>query len=178
MKAQETLAKRYEGTAQNFEEKAKREWARFKNAEENGESDAEKWEHYRESQKYYAKAKECREKAALIREKLNSVSDTTEPVNEAPSKDNLDVEGSFAAVPVERPAAVYEAFKNAPDEIKALVIQYARYLSVSDIKETDRIKDCHYNLLDRVIRMESSLDDAEYAEIFSHEYGHFVDHSG
>lgn len=177
VKAQETLAKRYEGTAQYFEEKAKREWARFKNAEENGESDAEKWEHYRESQKYYAKAKECREKAALIREKLNSVSDTTEPVNEAPSKDNLDVEGSFSAVPVERQAAVYEAFKNAPDEIKALVIQYSRYLSVSDIKETDRIKDCHYNLVDRVIRMESSLDDAEYAEIFSHEYGHFVDHS-
>lgn len=176
VKAQETLAKRYESTAQYFEDKAKKEWARFKNAEQNGESDAEKWEHYRRSQEYYAKAKDCREKAAHIREKLNSNSDT-EPVNEAARKDNLDVEGSFAAVPLERREAVYEAFKNAPDEIKALVIQYARYLSVADIKDTDRVKTCHYNRLDRVIRMESILKDDEYAEIFSHEYGHFVDHN-
>lgn len=67
---QETQAKRYESTADYYEEKAAKEWARFKNAEENGETDAEKWEHYRKSQEYYAKAKECREKAQHIRMKL------------------------------------------------------------------------------------------------------------
>lgn len=177
VKAQETLAKRYESTAQYFEDKAKKEWARFKNAEQNGESDAEKWEHYRRSQQYYDKAKDCREKAAHIREKLNSASDATQSDNEARGKDNLDVEGSFSAVPVERQEAVYEVFKNAPDELKALVIRYARYLSVVDIKETDRVKVCHYNRLDRVIRMETTLKDDEYVEIFSHEYGHFIDHN-
>ena len=70
VKAQDTLAKRYESVAQYFENRAKKEWARFKNAEQNGELDAEKWEHYRRSQEYYAKAKECKEKAAHIREKL------------------------------------------------------------------------------------------------------------
>lgn len=74
-KAQETLAKRYEGTAKYYEEKAKKEWARFKNAEKNGESDAEKWEHYRQSQEYYAKAKECKEKAEKTWSKLGKTND-------------------------------------------------------------------------------------------------------
>lgn len=74
-KAQETLAKRYESTAKYYEEKAKKEWARFKNAEKNGESDAEKWEHYRRSQEYYAKAKECKEKAEKTWAKLGKSSD-------------------------------------------------------------------------------------------------------
>lgn len=74
-KAQETLAKRYEGAAKYYEEKAKKEWARFKNAEKNGESDAEKWEHYRRSQEYYAKAKECKEKAEKTWAKLGKSSD-------------------------------------------------------------------------------------------------------
>lgn len=69
-KAQETLEKRYDSTAEFYEGKAQKEWARFKNAEQNGESDAEKWEHYRRSQEYYAKAQENRDKAAKIREKL------------------------------------------------------------------------------------------------------------
>lgn len=76
-KAHETLAKRYEGTAKYYEEKAKKEWARFKNAEKNGESDAEKWEHYRQSQEYYAKAKECKEKAEKTWIKLGKTSDTS-----------------------------------------------------------------------------------------------------
>lgn len=74
-KAMETLAKRYEGTAKFYEDKAKKEWARFKNAEKNGESDAEKWEHYRKSQEYYAKAKECKEKAEKTWAKLGKTSD-------------------------------------------------------------------------------------------------------
>lgn len=82
-KAQETLAKRYEGTAKYYEEKAKKEWARFKNAEKNGEFDVEKWEHYRRSQEYYAKAKECKEKAEKTWEKLGKTSDSSGKNNQS-----------------------------------------------------------------------------------------------
>ena len=82
-KAQETLAKRYESTTEFYERKAKKEWARFKNAEENGESDAEKWEHYRHSQEYYAKAEENKEKAQITWAKLGKE-------NDAPSENNSD----------------------------------------------------------------------------------------
>lgn len=74
-KAKETLAKRYESTAKYYEEKAKKEWARFKNAEKNGESDAEKWEHYRHSQEYYGKTKECKEKSEKTWTMLGKASD-------------------------------------------------------------------------------------------------------
>ena len=33
----------------------------------------------------------------------------------------------------------------------------------------------HYDLNTKIIRMEDNIDNAEYAEVFSHEYGHFVD---
>ncbi len=81
-KAQETLAKRYKGTAEYYEEKAKKEWAKFKNAEKNGESDAEKWEHYRRSQEHYAKAKECKEKAEKTWAKLGKTSDASNERNQ------------------------------------------------------------------------------------------------
>lgn len=84
-KAQETLAKRYEGTAKYYEEKAKKEWARFKNAEKNGESDAEKWEHYRRSQEYYAKAKECKEKAEKTWAKLGKTNDASNETKQTES---------------------------------------------------------------------------------------------
>lgn len=70
VKAQETLAKKYDGAADYFHNKANKEWARFKNADANGESEEEKWKHYRKAQEYYTKAKECKEKAAHIRERL------------------------------------------------------------------------------------------------------------
>lgn len=89
-KAQETLAKRYEGTSEYFKEKAKKEYALFKNAEQNEESDTEKWDHYRRSQEYYAKAKECKEKAALVLEKIGQNEETdksdTEETNETSNK--------------------------------------------------------------------------------------------
>lgn len=67
---QETAAKRYYGAADYFEHKAKQEWAKFKSSEDNGESEKEKWEHYRKSQEYYAKAKKCREKGDAIMKKI------------------------------------------------------------------------------------------------------------
>lgn len=92
-KAQEILAKRYEGTSKYYEEKAKKEYAYFENAEQNGESYAEKWEHYRRSQEYYAKAKECKEKVALVREKLvkeeNVGKSDAEQANEISKKSDI-----------------------------------------------------------------------------------------
>lgn len=85
-KAQETLAKRYESTAKFYEDKAKKEWARFKNAENNGESDAEKWEHYRRSQEYYAKAKECKEKAEKTWAKLGRNNDAPNENNQSDTR--------------------------------------------------------------------------------------------
>lgn len=76
VKAQETLAKKYEGAADYFHNKANKEWARFKNADANGESEEEKWKHYQKAQEYYTKAKECKEKAAHIREKLGQTDQT------------------------------------------------------------------------------------------------------
>lgn len=90
VKEQETLAKRYEGTAKYYEDKAKKEWARFKNADQNGETDAEKWEHYRKSQEYYAKAKECKEKAARIREKLGQSTDNSDEETDLDDKGKDD----------------------------------------------------------------------------------------
>lgn len=69
VKAQETLAKRYEATAQHYEDKAKKEWAKYKSAQEDGDTKAAT-EHYLNSQKYYSKAKECKEKAAKVRERI------------------------------------------------------------------------------------------------------------
>lgn len=92
-KDQETLAKRYGSIAKYYEDKAKKEWARFKNAEKNGESDTEKWEHYRRSQEYYAKAKECKEKAEHIwakLEKTNEVRDSDNSSDAQESKDKQD----------------------------------------------------------------------------------------
>ena len=61
-KSQITLGKRYDSTADFYREKANKEWARFKNAEANNESDGQKWDHYRTSQECYAKARENKEK--------------------------------------------------------------------------------------------------------------------
>ena len=57
-KGQKTLEKRFDSTADFYEKKAKKEWARFKNSEANGEPEWQKCEHYQTSQECYAKAKE------------------------------------------------------------------------------------------------------------------------
>lgn len=180
-KAQDTLAKRYESTAQYFEDRAKKEWARFKNAEQNGESNAEKWEHYRRSQEYYAKAKEYKEKAAHIREKLGQTSEKTNDVSSLNSQDviskieTLDYAEAYDKLPKEKQEAINNSFKDAPSEIKALVAVLSKYLSVDSVKESDNVRVCNYSRYDKTIRMEPDLSDDEYAEVFTHEYGHFVD---
>lgn len=180
-KAQETLAKRYESTVQYYESKAKKEWARFKNAEQNGEPNAEKWEHYRRSQEYYAKAKECKEKAAHIREKLgqnNVISNDMASFNDQNVVSGIghsDVVEAFDKLPKERREVINNSFKDAPDKIKDLVERLSEHLFVEMIKESDKVSVSNYNFMDKTIRMEQNLDDDEYAEVFTHEYGHFVD---
>lgn len=168
-KAQETLAKRYEGAAAYFEKEANKEWARFKNSEENGESDAEKWEHYRKSQEYYAKAKECKEKAQAIRERLDSCRPSESQGTSEIGK--RDVSCLVDAVPPERKESVRELFDSAPDQVKAVVSEYGKNLVV----ENEYTGVSNYNRLDKVIRMEIDIDNDEYAEVLSHEFGHFVD---
>ncbi len=170
IKAQETLAKRYESTAEYFKAKADKEWARFKNSENNGESDAEKWEHYRKSQEYYSKSKECQEKAAEIRARLSMI-----PFDSSSDEKNLDTKeknGLVDAVPPERKKAVQELYDNAPDKIKDAVQEYG---VKTKIESTSGDDPSHYDRREKIIRMEDNLDNDEYAEILSHEYGHCYD---
>ena len=177
MKEQKTLAKRYSSTADYYEAKAKKEWARFKSSEDNGESDAEKWEHYKRSQEYYAKAKECREKANKILDKLGM---TKEELDKE-SKNEKSESGAFNIVPIERRECVAQNFENAPEGIKNLVNDLNDELAVGDtqayIDDYGRIAYgvCHYSPDSGSIFMNPEYDDEEYAEVFGHEYGHFVD---
>lgn len=180
VKAQETLAKRYEGTANYYEEKAKREWARFKNAEANGESETEKWEHYRKSQEYYAKAKECREKAKAIREKLGK-KDNNESDNLKQDEVDAPIRSSFETIPFERREGVINRFNESPDGIKRIVDNLESVLHVEDSEiyengdGTFSYGGSCYSPTENIIYMNPEYDDEEYTEVFSHEYGHFVD---
>ena len=78
--------------------------------------------------------------------------------------------GCFDKVPREYRGAVYEKFENAPDEIKSFINENAENYSV---KEIPRYKDSNY--FDQEIFMEKGLSKGEYADTFSHEYGHFYD---
>lgn len=82
------------------------------------------------------------------------------------------IKGAFDELPRCRREAVYETFENAPDEIKNTVNAYSSELSVENTTGNDC---CHYDLDAKKIRMEANMDNGEYAEVFSHEYGHFVD---
>lgn len=74
---QTTVAKRFESTAQYYEKKAKKEWARFKNADNNDLSDSEKWEHYHQSQRCYTKAGEFKNKAQTKWEMLGATKEVS-----------------------------------------------------------------------------------------------------
>ena len=81
--------------------------------------------------------------------------------------------GAFDEVPRSRREAVYSSFENAPDEIKQTANDLSEKLSVENTKGDDC---CHYDPRAEKIRMEKNMDNAEYGEVFTHEYGHFVDH--
>lgn len=88
---------------------------------------------------------------------------------------------SFSSVPDSRRQAVADTFSNAPNGIKTIINRLSQELNVGDTR-LFRDKDgeikreaCHYSPLNGVIRMNSNYDNDEYAEVFRHEYGHFVD---
>lgn len=89
-----------------------------------------------------------------------------------PKNEIISIKGSFDSLPDNRQESIYNSFEDAPTEIKRMVNLLSNKLSVEKTVGDD---DSHYDLLDKKIRMEENLDDSEYAEVFSHEYGHFVD---
>lgn len=95
-----------------------------------------------------------------------------ESAYDAERYEKAGIKGAFDELPRDRREAVYEAFENAPDEIKSTVNNLSADLSVENTKNGDC---CHYDMAEKKIRMEANMDNAEYAEVFSHEYGHFVD---
>lgn len=70
LRAQYTRAKRLYSTSETCKAKADKEWARYKNAESNGESDAQKWKHYQTSQQYYEHARNMKEAADSIMDNI------------------------------------------------------------------------------------------------------------
>lgn len=103
-------------------------------------------------------------------EAYDDYSDCVEEAEETGQKE-LE-EGCLEAVPDERRAVVYKKFNGAPEEVKGIVNENGERLKVGDTVEDDV---SHYNLETKIINMEAVLDDDEYAEVFSHEYGHFID---
>jgi len=95
------------------------------------------------------------------------------------SGDGVDLNGdsvtsdiSLDTVPANRPDVIDGAFDSASENIKDIVSGYSDNLTVENAEGDDC---CHYNPNDATIRMRDDMDDAEYAEVFTHEYGHFVD---
>ena len=82
------------------------------------------------------------------------------------------IRGAFNDVPRNRREAVYNRFEQAPQNVKDIVNEYSDRLSVGNTVGQDC---CHFNMDDKTIYMEKNLDNDEYSEVFSHEYGHFVD---
>lgn len=86
--------------------------------------------------------------------------------------EDAGIKGSFDELPRNRRESVYERFENAPSEIKTIVNDLSGELRVEDTVGKDG---CHYDLVEKVIRMEKDMDNSEYSEVFSHEFGHFAD---
>lgn len=89
----QTLLKKYESTAEYCEKKAAKEWAKYKNADQNGESEAAKWNHKKMAQEHYDRAKVCREKAEIIKQKLG-ISNESAPDKSNESSDSGNGEKS------------------------------------------------------------------------------------
>ena len=65
-----------------------------------------------------------------------------------------------------------KAFDSSPEWIRDKVSEYGNKVNVQD-------KPCrsHYTPSERQIYMDPRYDDDEYAEVFKHEFGHYIDHA-
>lgn len=114
-------------------------------------------------------------KQGNFKERVDKAKDTVfgkESAYDSERFEKAGIKGAFDKLPRNRREAVYEAFENAPDNIKSIINSLSSDLSV---ESTTGNNCCHYDLVAKKIRMEDSMDNNEYAEVFSHEYGHFVD---
>lgn len=88
---------------------------------------------------------------------------------------------AFDSVPQNRKAAIIETFGFAPDGVKSIINRLSQELNVGDTREFINSNGeiqrevCHYSPTNGEIRMNPNYDNDEYAEVFRHEYGHFVD---
>jgi hypothetical protein len=101
--------------------------------------------------------------------------ETTEDSADPPEADlpeDVDLGEAFDAVPEDRRPAVREAFEQCPDDIRRQVLDHSDNLTVKDA-EGDDIS--HYMPGTGEISMARDMEDAEYGEVFRHEYGHYVD---
>lgn len=73
---------------------------------------------------------------------------------------------------VSRVPTMSKAFDGAPQWIKKEVAGYGNDVNVKD-------KPCrsHYTPSEKQIYMDPRYDDDEYAEVFKHEFGHYIDHA-
>lgn len=133
---QKILAQKYDSTAKYYHNKAKKEWAKYKNAEKNGESEEEKREHYRRSQEYYAKAKECKEKAEKIRRKLSRVSETN--VNSKDVKRNNDKEIADVNQPIKNKTDGLAREKEVAEELEKKYPKEEGYEIISEAYLRDK----------------------------------------
>lgn len=68
-------------------------------------------------------------------------------------------------------SAIKEIFDNSPNWLKNVVEQYSGEVTIQD-----EIGRSHYTPREGKIYMNQCYDDAEYNEVFKHEFGHYIDH--
>ena len=100
--------------------------------------------------------------------------DTSENLDDAPTDDVSEdaTDTPTDIVTADRREIMDNVFNNAPDNIKDIVSDYNDNLNVENTEGDDC---CHYDPNVSTIRMEDSMADDEYAEVYTHEYGHFAD---
>ncbi len=102
-----TIIRRFVSIANTYHKRADKEYAQYMNAEANGLTAAEKWEHYQKSQHYYQLEKDYRERIKARMEALKKVID----------EEDVDVKKlsgeELAEVIINNPQAVIDA---APEE--------------------------------------------------------------
>lgn len=99
--------------------------------------------------------------------------------------DEVKWEHAFDHVPKHRVETVRSAFVDAPDNIINLINEYSSQVRVE--RTRIRLDDAGHEILEpshfsedegiRLIRMDERKDDEEYAIVFRHEFGHFIDAS-
>ena len=73
---------------------------------------------------------------------------------------------------VSRVPAMMGTFDDSPEWIRSQIADYGNNVTVKDVPCRS-----HYTPCERKIYMDSRYDDDEYADVFKHEFGHYIDHT-